>query len=99
MASIFIAGVQALDRGGGFTGPVDVSVLDGRIAGVGSRLRQARDQARPPRPPGPPRLDAVQAVAPGPFGIMIFSGTERPGYLAQLSLPLSPRGRIAHFSD
>jgi len=32
--------------------------------------------------PGPPRPDAAQGVAPGPFGIMIFSGTERPGYLA-----------------
>jgi hypothetical protein len=25
---IFVAGVHALDRGGGFVGPVDVSVVD-----------------------------------------------------------------------
>jgi hypothetical protein len=43
VASIFIAGVHVLDRGGSFTGPVDVSVLDGRITGASPGLR-------PPRP-------------------------------------------------
>jgi len=45
-ASIFLAGVQALDHSGSFTGPVDVSVVDGRVTGVGRGLRPARDQRR-----------------------------------------------------
>ena len=32
--SIFIAGVQALDHSGSFAGPVDVSVVDGRVAEI-----------------------------------------------------------------
>ena len=43
-SSVFIAGVRALDVGGSFTGPVDVSVLDGRVAAVGRGLRPGQDQ-------------------------------------------------------
>lgn len=65
-ASIFIAGVHALDRSGSFTGPVDISVVDGRVAGVGRSLRPARDQ---------PRLDGHGLwLLPGIFDCHLHAG-------------------------
>jgi N-acyl-D-aspartate/D-glutamate deacylase len=43
--SVFLRGVLALDRSGGFAGPLDVSVVDGRIAGLGRNLRPLAGQA------------------------------------------------------
>jgi hypothetical protein len=38
LGSVFIGGVQVLDRSGSFDGPLDVSVVDGRITGIGPVL-------------------------------------------------------------
>jgi oligopeptide/dipeptide ABC transporter ATP-binding protein len=83
MASIFIAGVHVLDRGGSFTGPVDVSVRDGRIAGVGSGLRPGRDQ---------PRLDGGGLwLMPGVFDCHLHAGLASFDQLELMRTPISRR--------
>jgi imidazolonepropionase-like amidohydrolase len=82
-SSVFIAGVRALDEGGGFTGPVDVSVLDGRIAAVGPGLRPDRDQ---------PRLDGHGLwLLPGIVDCHLHAGVASFDELELLRTPLSRR--------
>ncbi|MGH3194846.1 MAG: metal-dependent hydrolase family protein [Streptosporangiaceae bacterium] len=82
-ASIFIAGVRALDRGGSFTGPVDVSVVGGRVAGVGCGLRPARDQ---------PRLDGHGLwLLPGIFDCHLHVGLASFDQLELMRTPISRR--------
>ena len=82
-ASIFIAGVQALDPGGGFTGPVDVSVLDGRVTGVGRGLRPAQDQRR---------LDGRGLwLLPGIFDCHLHAGLASFDQLELMRTPISQR--------
>jgi len=81
--NIFVAGVHALDRGGGFAGPVDVSVVDGRIEGVGRSLRPARDQ---------PRLDGRGLwLLPGIFDCHLHAGLASFDQLELMRTPLSRR--------
>jgi len=81
--SIFLAGVHALDRGGSFTGPVDVTVTDGRIAGVGPGLRPARDQ---------PRLDGRGLwLLPGIFDCHLHAGLASFDQLELMRTPVSRR--------
>jgi imidazolonepropionase-like amidohydrolase len=83
VASIFIAGVLVLDRGGSFTGPVDVSVRDGRIAGVGSGLRPGRDQVR---------LDGGGLwLMPGVFDCHLHAGLASFDQLELMRMPISRR--------
>jgi peptide/nickel transport system substrate-binding protein len=83
VASIFIAGVQVLDRGGSFTGPVDVSVLDGRIAAVGSGLRPGKTQ---------PRLDGGGLwLMPGVFDCHLHAGLASFDQLELMRTPISRR--------
>jgi imidazolonepropionase-like amidohydrolase len=80
---LFIAGVHALDHGGGFTGPVDVSVIDGRVAGVGRGLRPARDQRR---------LDGHGLwLLPGIFDCHLHAGLASYDQLELLRTPISRR--------
>lgn len=82
-ASIFIAGVSALDRGGSFAGPVDVSVVDGRIAGLGAHLRPAAGQ---------PRLDGRGLwLLPGIFDCHLHAGLASFDHLELLRTPISRR--------
>ena len=82
-ASLFIAGVRVLDRGGGFTSPVDVSVLDGRVAAVGRGLRPAADQ---------PRLDGQGFwLLPGVVDCHLHAGVASFDQLELLRTPLSRR--------
>jgi imidazolonepropionase-like amidohydrolase len=81
--SIFIAGVQALDHSGSFTGPVDVSVVDGRVAGAGRGLRPARDQRR---------LDGHGLwLLPGIFDCHLHAGLASFDQLELMRTPLSRR--------
>ena len=81
--SIFIAGVHALDRGGSFGGPVDVSVIDGRIAGLGRGLRPAAGQ---------PRLDGSGLwLLPGIFDCHLHAGLASFDQLELLRTPISRR--------
>ncbi len=83
MASIFIAGAHVLDRSGSFTGPVDVSVLDGRITGVGPGLRPARHQ---------PRLDGSGLwLMPGVFDCHLHTGLASFDQLELMRTPISRR--------
>jgi len=82
-SSVFIAGVRSLDLGGGFTGPVDVSVLDGRVAAVGRSLRPDRDQ---------PRLDGRGLwLLPGIVDCHLHAGVATFDQLELLRTPLSRR--------
>ena len=82
-SSIFVAGVHALDRGGGFAGPVDVSVIDGRVVGAGRSLRPARDQ---------PRLDGRGLwLLPGVFDCHLHAGLASFDQLELMRTPLSRR--------
>ena len=82
-ASIFIAGVHALDHGGGFTGPVEVSVVDGLITGVGRGLRPGRDQ---------PRLDGHGLwLLPGIFDCHLHAGLASFDQLELMRTPISRR--------
>jgi imidazolonepropionase-like amidohydrolase len=82
-ASIFIAGVHALDRGGSFGPPVDVSVIDGRVAGLGRRLRPAAGQ---------PRLDGSGLwLLPGVFDCHLHAGLASFDQLELLRTPISRR--------
>jgi len=82
-AGIFIAGVHALDHGGSFTGPVDVSVVEGRVAGVGRSLRPARDQ---------PRLDGHGLwLLPGIFDCHLHAGLASFDQLELMRTPISRR--------
>jgi len=81
--SIFVAGVHALDRGGGFAGPVDVSVVDGHIERVGRSLRPAREQ---------PRLDGHGLwLLPGVFDCHLHAGLASFDQLELMRTPLSRR--------
>jgi imidazolonepropionase-like amidohydrolase len=81
--SIFVAGVHALDNGGGFAGPLDVSVVDGRIERVGRSLRPARDQ---------PRLDGRGLwLLPGIFDCHLHAGLASFDQLELMRTPLSRR--------
>jgi imidazolonepropionase-like amidohydrolase len=82
-ASIFIAGVSALDRGGSFAGPVDVSVVDGTITGLGAHLRPAEHQ---------PRLDGSGLwLLPGIFDCHLHAGLASFDHLELLRTPISVR--------
>jgi imidazolonepropionase-like amidohydrolase len=82
-ASIFIAGVSALDRGGSFAGPVDVSVVDGTITGLGAHLRPAEHQ---------PRLDGSGLwLLPGIFDCHLHAGLASFDHLELLRTPISAR--------
>jgi imidazolonepropionase-like amidohydrolase len=82
-ASVFLAGVHALDAGGGFTGPVDVSVLDGRVAALGRGLHPDRDQ---------PRLDGNGLwLLPGIVDCHLHAGVASFDQLELLRTPLSRR--------
>ena len=82
-ASLFIAGVHALDHGGGFTGPVEVSVVDGRITGVGRGLRPGRDQRR---------LDGHGLwLLPGIFDCHLHAGLASFDQLELMRTPISRR--------
>ena len=59
-AGIFIAGVHALDHGGSFTGPVDVSVVEGRVAGIADA--GIRDAVASGLVPGPELQVSVVAL-------------------------------------
>ena len=80
---MFIAGVHALDHGGSFTGPVEVSVVDGRITGVGRGLRPARDQRR---------LDGHGLwLLPGIFDCHLHAGLASFDQLELMRTPISRR--------
>jgi imidazolonepropionase-like amidohydrolase len=82
-ASIFIGGISVLDRGGGFAGPLDVSVLDGRIAALGPGLRPADGQ---------PRLDGRGLwLLPGIFDCHLHAGLASFDHLELLRTPISAR--------
>ncbi len=81
--SVFLAGVHVLDPGGGFTGPADVSVTGGRIAGVGRGLRPGRDQ---------PRLDGGGLwLMPGVFDCHLHAGLASFDQLELMRTPFSRR--------
>src|ERR1700726_591181 len=83
LAGIFVAGVHALDHSGSFTGPVDVSVVDGRVAGVGRGLRPARDQRR---------LDGHGLwLLPGIFDCHLHAGLASFDQLELMRTPISRR--------
>ena len=72
-----------MDLGGGFTGPVDVSVLDGRVAATGRGLRPDRDQ---------PRLDGHGLwLLPGIVDCHLHAGVASFDQLELLRTPLSRR--------
>ncbi len=82
-ASLFIAGVHALGHSGSFTGPVDVSVVGGRVAGVGRGLRPARDQRR---------LDGHGLwLLPGIFDCHLHAGLASFDQLELMRTPISRR--------
>jgi imidazolonepropionase-like amidohydrolase len=81
--SIFLHGVLALDRSGGFAGPLDVSVVDGRIADLGRNLAPLAGQAA---------IDARGLwLLPGIFDCHVHTGLASYDALELLNTPLSRR--------
>jgi imidazolonepropionase-like amidohydrolase len=82
-ASIFIGGIHALDQSGSFEGPLNVSVVNGRIAALGRNLSPRAGQAR---------LDAAgQWLLPGIFDCHLHAGLASYDALELLNTPLSRR--------
>jgi imidazolonepropionase-like amidohydrolase len=81
--SIFLHGVLALDRSGGFTGPLDVRVVDGKITGLGRNLTPLAGQAA---------IDGHGLwLLPGIFDCHLHTGLASYDALELLNTPISRR--------
>jgi imidazolonepropionase-like amidohydrolase len=81
--SVFLHGVLALDRSGGFAGPLDISVADGRIASLGRNLTPLAGQAR---------IDGHGLwLLPGIFDCHLHTGLASHDALELLNTPISRR--------
>jgi imidazolonepropionase-like amidohydrolase len=75
--------VQVLDRSGSFDGPLDVSVVDGRITAIGPNLRPLAGQLR---------LDGAGLwLLPGIFDCHLHTGLASYDALELLNTPISRR--------
>jgi len=80
---VFLHEIHALDRSGGFAGPLDVSVVDGVITGLGRNL--APD-------PGQPVIDGQGLwLLPGIFDCHLHTGLASYDALELLNTPISRR--------
>ena len=83
VGSVFIGGVQVLDRSGSFDGPLDVSVVDGRITEIGPNLTPLAGQLR---------LDGAGLwLLPGIFDCHLHTGLASYDTLELLNTPISRR--------
>jgi imidazolonepropionase-like amidohydrolase len=83
LGSVFIGGVQVLDRSGSFDGPLDVSVVDGSITGIGPNLTPLAGQLR---------LDGAGLwLLPGIFDCHLHTGLASYDTLELLNTPISRR--------
>jgi imidazolonepropionase-like amidohydrolase len=83
LGSVFIGGVQVLDRSGSFDGPLDVSVVDGRITGIGPNLTPLAGQVR---------FDGAGLwLLPGIFDCHLHTGLATYDTLELLNTPISRR--------
>src|SRR5260221_11753428 len=81
LGSVFIGSVRVLDRSGSFDGPLDVSVVDGRITAIGPNLRPLAGQLR---------LDgAGQWLLPGIFDCHLHPGLASYERLEFVNTPIS----------
>jgi imidazolonepropionase-like amidohydrolase len=81
--SVFLHGVHALDRSGGFAGPLDVSVVDGMITGLGPNLAPLAGQAA---------IDGYGLwLLPGIFDCHLHTGLASYDALELLKTPISRR--------
>jgi len=81
--SVFLHRVLALDRSGGFAGPLDVSVVDGEITGLGRNLTPVAGQ---------PAIDGDGLwLLPGIFDCHLHAGLPSYDALELLNTPISRR--------
>jgi imidazolonepropionase-like amidohydrolase len=81
--SVFLHGVFALDRSGGFAGPLDVSVTEGRITSLGENLTPH---------PGQAAIDGYGLwLLPGIFDCHLHAGLATYDALELLNTPISRR--------